>query len=100
MQHDFSDKYFLITGAGRGLGQHLAEHLAGYGATVGVADIDGDNAERAAAKIRRSGGEAFAYDGDIADRNTFIRIAGEFSDLGGRVDAIVNNAMLLKYGPI
>jgi len=100
MQHDFGNKYFLVTGAGRGLGAHLAQQLAEFGATVGIVDIDGDNAEKVAARIRRSGGEAFAYDGDIADRNTFIRVAGEFADLGGRVDAIINNAMLLKYGPI
>jgi NAD(P)-dependent dehydrogenase (short-subunit alcohol dehydrogenase family) len=100
MQHDFSDKYFLITGAGRGLGQHLAQHLAGFGATVGVADINGDNAESAAAAIANAGGKAFAYAGDVADRATFIRIAGEFARHGQRIDAIVNNAMLLKYGPV
>jgi NAD(P)-dependent dehydrogenase (short-subunit alcohol dehydrogenase family) len=100
MKHDFSDRYFLITGAGRGLGQHLAEELAGFGATVGVADIDGDNAERVAAKIRKAGGEAFAYDGDVADRSTFKRIAGDFAGIAGRIDAIVNNAMMLKYCPV
>jgi NAD(P)-dependent dehydrogenase (short-subunit alcohol dehydrogenase family) len=100
MQHDFRDQYFLITGAGRGLGQHLAGHLAGFGATVGIADIDGNNAAIAAADIVQSGGKAFSYGGDVSDRSTFVRIAADFAGHGGRIDAIVNNAMLLKYGPV
>jgi meso-butanediol dehydrogenase/(S,S)-butanediol dehydrogenase/diacetyl reductase len=100
MKHDFSDRYFLITGAGRGLGKHLATELAGFGATVGVADIDGNNAERTATEIERSGGKAIAFTGDISDRDTFLSIAKDFSGHGGRIDAIVNNAMMLNYCPV
>ena len=100
MKHDFTDKYFLITGAGRGLGKHLALHLAGFGATVGVADIDGDNCRSVVAGIERAGGKAFAYDGDIAGRETFMWVADDFARKGGRIDAIVNNAMILHYCPV
>jgi len=100
MQHDFHDKYFLVTGAGRGLGKHLAHHLASFGAMVGVADIDGGNARDTATAINHAGGKAFAYEGDVGSRNTFMRIANEFASQGGRIDAIVNNAMILHYCPI
>ena len=100
MQHTFGDRSFLITGAGRGLGKHLAQHLAGFGATVGLADIHGENAERAAAEIKQADGKAFAYEGDIADRDTFMQVAQDFAEHGGRIDAIVNNAMILKYCPV
>lgn len=100
MKHDFSDRYYLITGAGRGLGKHLAAHLAGFGATVGVADIDGDNCESAAAEIEKGGGKAFAYAGDISVRDTFFDVARDFAGRGGHIDAIVNNAMILKYCPV
>lgn len=100
MQHDFSDRYFLITGAGRGLGSHLARHLAGFGATVGAADIDGGNCRETVSAIERAGGRAFAYEGDIGDRETYLRIAGDFAGHGGRIDAIVNNAMILHYCPV
>jgi meso-butanediol dehydrogenase/(S,S)-butanediol dehydrogenase/diacetyl reductase len=100
MQHDFSDRFILVTGAGRGLGRHLAETLAGFGATVGIADIDADSSSNAAAAIGRAGGHAAAFTGDVADRDTYASIAADFSRLGGRIDAIVNNAMLLKYDPI
>jgi NAD(P)-dependent dehydrogenase (short-subunit alcohol dehydrogenase family) len=100
MQHDFTDKYFLITGAGRGLGRHLALHLAGFGATIGAVDIDGDSCRNTAAEIEKAGGRAFAYDGDIARRETFRHVARDFAGRGGRIDAIVNNAMILHYCPV
>lgn len=100
MKHDFSDRYYLITGAGRGLGRHLAETLAGFGATIGVADIDADGCAATVAAIEHAGGNAFAYAGDISSREHFLGIAMEFADHGGRIDAIVNNAMLLRYCPL
>jgi 3-oxoacyl-[acyl-carrier protein] reductase len=100
MQHDFSDKYFLITGAGRGLGRHLALHLAGFGATVAAADIDAESCRETAADIAKAGGKAFAYAGDIARRETFAEFARDFAGQGGRIDAIVNNAMILHYCPV
>jgi 3-oxoacyl-[acyl-carrier protein] reductase len=100
MHPDFNDKYFLITGAGRGLGRHLALHLAGFGATVAVADIDGDSCRTTAVDIEKVGGKALAYEGDIASRETFRHIARDFAHHGGRIDAIVNNAMILHYCPV
>ena len=100
VNHDFRDKYFLITGAGRGLGRHLALHLAGFGATVGVVDIDGESCRSTAAEIAKAGGKAFAYAGDIARRETYQKVARDFAGVGGRIDAIVNNAMILHYSPV
>src|SRR5690606_10137885 len=100
MSYDFDDQRFLITGAGRGLGKHLAEHLARLGATVGVVDIDGEGSRATALEIERSGGTAFAYEGDVGLRETFVRVAADFAGRGGRIDAIVNNAMILHYCPV
>ena len=100
MQYDFTDKYFLITGAGRGLGRHLALHLAGFGATVGVVDIDGAGSRKTAADIAKASGKAFAYEGDVARRETFRDVTREFAGHGKRIDAIVNNAMILHYSPV
>jgi 3-oxoacyl-[acyl-carrier protein] reductase len=100
MKHDFSDKYVLITGAGRGLGRHAAETLAGFGATIGVADIDADNCRSTVAAIEHAGGNAVALPGDISNRETFFAHANEFAQAGGRIDAIVNNAMILHYCPL
>lgn len=100
MSYAFDDKHILITGAGRGLGAHLARHLAGLGATVGVVDIDGSNANATAAAVEQAGGTAFGYEADVGSRDAFLRVAGDFADKGGRIDAIVNNAMILHYCPV
>ncbi|MGH8149248.1 MAG: SDR family NAD(P)-dependent oxidoreductase [Steroidobacteraceae bacterium] len=90
----------LVTGAGRGLGRSVAQTLAGLGATVGVIDLEAASAEDTAEAIRRGGGTAHAYAVDVSDRRAFAAAAREFAAVHGRIDAVVNNAMLLKYEPI
>ncbi len=100
MKPDLNDMYILITGAGRGLGRHAAMHLASCGAIIGVADIDADNARQTAGDITSNGGKAKAYSGDMSKQESFMAVAEDFAKLGGRIDGIVNNAMLLRYSPI
>src|SRR5262245_50216774 len=100
IQHDFSELAVLLTGAGRGLGRSTAEKLASCGATVGLVDIDGESCSAVAAGIRKNGGRAFAYGVDVSDRVAFAKAAAQFAAERGRIDAVVNNAMLLRYEPI
>lgn len=100
MKPDLTDHYILITGAGRGLGRHLAQHLASCGATIGAMDIDAPHCEETARLITQAGHKAHAYSGDVSDPGVFTSVAERFARTGGRIDAIINNAMLLKYGPV
>jgi len=100
VRYDLSGQAILITGAGRGLGRSMAERLASCGAVVGVIDIDAETCNATAETIRKSGGEAFAYTADVSSRSAFDSAAAKFAGERGRIDAVVNNAMLLRYDPI
>jgi NAD(P)-dependent dehydrogenase (short-subunit alcohol dehydrogenase family) len=100
MPFDLREKTILVTGAGRGLGRAAAELLAGYGATVGVADIDAGTAGQVAEAIHSQGGSAHALIGDVGDRATFLQLAESLAERCGRIDGIVNAAMWIQYEPV
>ena len=100
MSHDLTDLVVLISGSGRGLGRGAAIHLASLGAVIGVVDIKGLSAEDVAGEIKAAGGRAFAYQADLSSEEAFREVAEEFAkDAGGRIDAVVNNASVLRYEP-
>ncbi|HKJ74938.1 MAG TPA: glucose 1-dehydrogenase [Alphaproteobacteria bacterium] len=100
MLPDLKDMRVFITGAGRGLGRSVAVHLAKCGAVLGVIDVDGSAAQETADEISKAGGTAYAYSGDVSDKSVMEMAAAEFADQAGRIDTVINNAMLLRYEPI
>jgi NAD(P)-dependent dehydrogenase (short-subunit alcohol dehydrogenase family) len=97
---DLSGQHVFITGAARGLGRSMAEKLARCGATVAVTDVDDVGCEEVVKGIRAAGGTAFAYSVDVAVREQMLNAAAQFAVHCGRIDAVVNNAMLLRYEPV
>jgi NAD(P)-dependent dehydrogenase (short-subunit alcohol dehydrogenase family) len=97
MHPDLSSQYVFISGAGRGLGRSLAVHLAACGAVVGVNDIGAGACDETAQLVRNAGGQAHSFPGDLGKRATFMAHGAEFAKVGGRIDAVVNNAAHLKY---
>jgi len=90
----------LITGAGRGLGRAMALRLAQHGAAIGLVDIDAAGCAATEQQIRAGGGRASSYAADAADRSAIFAAAGGFARAHGGLDAVINNAMLLRYEPI
>ena len=97
---DLAGQSILITGAGRGLGRSMADKLASCGARVGLVDVDGDACRQAAEAIAWHGGAVEAFVADVADRGAMLDLAARFAKPVGRIDAVVNNAMLLRYEPL
>jgi NAD(P)-dependent dehydrogenase (short-subunit alcohol dehydrogenase family) len=97
---DLSGRNVFITGAARGLGKSMAQKLAACGATVAVTDLVLAECETVAEEIRATGGQAYAYAVDVTVRKLFMAGAATFAAQCGRIDAVINNAMLLKYEPV
>jgi 3-oxoacyl-[acyl-carrier protein] reductase len=78
----------------------MAARLAHHGVTVGLVDIDAATCRAAAEEIRAAGGKASAYVADAANRAALLDAAGRFAADHSGLDAVINNAMLLRYEPI
>jgi 2-hydroxycyclohexanecarboxyl-CoA dehydrogenase len=58
----------VITGAASGMGLAIARHLAARGDRVGLLDLQGEAALRAAGELRESGAAAIGVETDVTDR--------------------------------
>jgi len=94
-----------VTGAGRGIGREIALLCAREGAAVVVNDpgvaqdgegADAGPAERTAAEINASGGQAIANLASVADPAGAQTIIADAVQAFGRIDAVVNNAGILR----
>ncbi|MCX8572299.1 MULTISPECIES: L-iditol 2-dehydrogenase [Hyphomicrobiales] len=90
-------KSALITGAARGIGRVFAEAYVGEGATVAIADINLEAAERTAAEI---GPSAYAVRLDVTDQASIEAAIKSVEARCGGIDILVNNAALFDLAPI
>lgn len=85
-------KIAAVTGGADGIGRRIAESLARSGATVVIADIHEEAAEKAAAAIASTGGGACAFKTDVSNPDDVSRLFAAIEDRHGRLDIMVNNA--------
>lgn len=86
------DRVALVTGAGRGIGEATAELFAKEGAKVVVQDLNQEDAERVAARIRESGGDAVVSVGDVTKNGDCEAAVGRAKSEFGALHILINNA--------
>ncbi|MGD0743965.1 MAG: SDR family NAD(P)-dependent oxidoreductase [Verrucomicrobiota bacterium] len=89
----------MVTGASRGIGQAICAAFAREGATVaGVARSD---LTATAAQVNAAGGKFIAVNADLSkgSRKAAGELIGKILDQTGRLDALVNNAAIIRRAP-
>lgn len=98
-------KVVVVTGAGGGIGREIALAAAASGARVIVNDIgaslagtghSASPAEETREMIRRAGGEAEISTDTVSTWTSAQRIVQSALDHFGRIDAVINNAGILR----
>lgn len=91
------DKVAIITGGARGIGRAIGEGYVREGARVCLADLDLDEAQKAAAEI---GKQALAVQLDVTQRASIDAAIAEVEQQAGDIDILVNNAAIFDMAPI
>lgn len=87
----------VVTGAASGIGRAIAVRLARRGHRVGILDLDGDGAERAAAALRSEGLVALGAAADVADRASVDAALARVRAEHGPVTIMVTSAGVAPF---
>lgn len=89
---DLNGRVAIVTGSARNIGEACARALADAGASVVIADIDGDAAKSVAHDIEAGGGTAMAHVLDLAEEDSIVALVEAVMARFGRIDILHNNA--------
>ena len=88
----FDGKTVIVTGGGGGIGGATCRRFASEGAKVAMFDMNLDAAEKVAADIRATGGQAAAFACNITDRAQVDTAVAATEAQLGPIAVLVNNA--------
>lgn len=99
MKFSLKGKSVLITGGGSGIGKAISKTFADHGAFVHILELNLENAKETVDEIVESGGEARAYECNVANQKEVQLAIMPILDTKG-VDVLVNNAGIAHIGNI
>ena len=89
---DMEGKVAIVTGGAGGLGSEICRKFAARGASVAVADMNGESAANVASAITAGGGRAVPAQVEVTSEHSVIASVRSIVDRLGRVDYLVHCA--------
>ncbi|OAH12693.1 SDR family oxidoreductase [Streptomyces jeddahensis] len=93
-------RHALVTGGARGLGASITRRLAAAAASVTVADVRRDEAEKLCAALTEKGYDAGFAELDVRDAAAAAELFRELDGRAQPVDVLVNNAAVDVSKPV
>lgn len=100
MEADLTGQFVIITGASSGIGAATARRLARAGAHVLLVARRRERLDALKGEIEAAGGRADVVAADLTAATDRERLVATAMLVGGRIDALVNNAGYGQRGPI
>lgn len=100
MSKHLAGQVALVTGAGRGIGRAISLALGAAGAYVVAAARSQPEIEAVAQEISAAGGQAIALPLDITHESRVRDVFAQVGERWGRLDVLVNNAGVGRFGPL
>lgn len=94
------DRVAVVTGGASGLGAAFSKGLASAGATIVIADVNGELATEVVADIEQAGGAAEFREVDVTDVPAVEAFADAVAAAHGHVDVLINSAGAAHRSPI
>src|SRR6202162_2782100 len=96
---DLTGRVALVTGAGVGFGEAISLGFAEFGCDIAASDLDLENPQRTAERVRKTGRRAIALKANVAvPEDIFAMVDATVREFGG-VDILVNCAGIPQHDP-
>src|SRR4029078_6157197 len=90
----------IVTGAASGIGRCFATELARHGALVAAVDTNTSGLEELKAETKDLKGEVATTQLDVTNESAVVLFMNKTSEKFGGANLLVNNAAILRDGPL